>query len=1032
MNPLQSFAVTGRSVNAVTDFGATVNGGGDDTKQLQNALNYLATNLIADAGVCLYLPAGTYDITNRLVFSPTNPAGASQGITIRGNDSDAPSASIIRSTSTKGALHFAISVYTNTVTKITTNENGVVSTNTSLVPYDFNIQVRDIQFQAGAANAGPAIEMTKTPDTNRLQIATYMNNVKITRDNINCYYTYGIKGKWVSRPVFRNLSVLGSRPGMKAGLSLDAHYSYNIGDSHFQDMEVAVDTTRGAEGNSLRRTVITNVLIGVRMTIDMDVSGPSGSGGAIFDSNISASQIGMHVIGKQFVSVHSNVFSRWGGTGGYTNIYWDGVHKAIISDNEFVGGSNQKGIVLEKKSSYLAEDITIAYNKFGSFGTDISVGANVFRTRIINNSSILTNIVNQGTDTSVFHGPKREFYKSLAESPAVEDFRWNALAYAPIINVTNCGAKGNGTTDDTAAITNALAQLKTNLNSSGKGTLYFPAGRYKLSQRLDLTQQPGDNWQKVTICGDGPDVSIITAATTNKVFKITCTRQVPVTIHNLGFEATLAKTDSAIDLTEAGGAKEGARSAVFHNIGIGHLNGSKYFKSGVRGQGLVRPLFDQFVMETSFDTNTAPEGITLNGGYGADFTGGKIGHAIRPCTINSLGGAVNISGGTLAGSGVTGLVVNAGGGTFALYAAHINSQNNLVVSNASEASYMNSETLWDDPFVEGQVTETLRFSNCTNIHIRDCFLNSSGTVLKPDNSYIVLQGNKNRNVDISGNMLRSVTNAVSIGLRIDQGSTNVNVYDNRFVENPFTVDILNYSGTNATVSMLPLDVRPELAGYWDLNENRSSTAYGRCYVQNGAIFEAAWTNAGKYDSGLKFDGVNDAVNTATPQFKEIMSNFTMMAWVKPEKAISGGTRSPTQSYVFTLLNGDELSPNGVTNIHRGVALSVGINEIRVVEHGTISSGWDTLAKITWAVNLPPTVWTHVAVTYSNCVPRLYIDGVLKATGTNTVGKIPHPGCNFGGSPAWGPYKGYMDEMRVLNRTLSASEIGTEMNKRGIN
>jgi hypothetical protein len=135
--------------------------------------------------------------------------------------------------------------------------------------------------------------------------------------------------------------------------------------------------------------------------------------------------------------------------------------------------------------------------------------------------------------------------------------------------------------------------------------------------------------------------------------------------------------------------------------------------------------------------------------------------------------------------------------------------------------------------------------------------------------------------------------------------------------------------------------------------------------------------------------------------------------------------------VFTLVNGDDLASDGVTNVHRGVALTVGTNEIRVVEHGTISSGLDTVAKITQSVSLSSTAWTHVAVTYSNGAPRLYTNGVLAAAGTATSGKIPHPGCNFGGSPSWGPYKGSMDEMRVLNRPLSAAEIVTEMAKTGI-
>jgi len=51
-------------------------------------------------------------------------------------------------------------------------------------------------------------------------------------------------------------------------------------------------------------------------------------------------------------------------------------------------------------------------------------------------------------------------------------------------SVTSFGAKGDGTTDDTAAIQNALNQL----GQSGKpSVLYLPAGTYKISSTLNLT-----------------------------------------------------------------------------------------------------------------------------------------------------------------------------------------------------------------------------------------------------------------------------------------------------------------------------------------------------------------------------------------------------------------------------------------------------------------------------------------------------------------------------------------------------------------
>lgn len=51
-----------------------------------------------------------------------------------------------------------------------------------------------------------------------------------------------------------------------------------------------------------------------------------------------------------------------------------------------------------------------------------------------------------------------------------------------VYNVKNYGAKGNGTADDTAAITKAIAALP-----SGGGVVYFPAGNYVISSTITIS-----------------------------------------------------------------------------------------------------------------------------------------------------------------------------------------------------------------------------------------------------------------------------------------------------------------------------------------------------------------------------------------------------------------------------------------------------------------------------------------------------------------------------------------------------------------
>jgi Concanavalin A-like lectin/glucanases superfamily len=73
------------------------------------------------------------------------------------------------------------------------------------------------------------------------------------------------------------------------------------------------------------------------------------------------------------------------------------------------------------------------------------------------------------------------------------------------------------------------------------------------------------------------------------------------------------------------------------------------------------------------------------------------------------------------------------------------------------------------------------------------------------------------------------------------------------------------------------------------------------------------------------------------------------------------------------------------------------------------------------------VWTHIAATYDGANLRFYVNGALVATKAQTGAMAPSTG------PLWignntvynEPYSGLIDEVRVYNRALSATEIATD-------
>ena len=78
-------------------------------------------------------------------------------------------------------------------------------------------------------------------------------------------------------------------------------------------------------------------------------------------------------------------------------------------------------------------------------------------------------------------------------------------------------------------------------------------------------------------------------------------------------------------------------------------------------------------------------------------------------------------------------------------------------------------------------------------------------------------------------------------------------------------------------------------------------------------------------------------------------------------------------------------------------------------------------------SLPPDAWSHLAVTYDSHDLRLYINGAQVASKAFTGAITPSTGAlRIGGNSIWGEYfDGQIDEMRVYNRALSASEIAAD-------
>jgi hypothetical protein len=231
--------------------------------------------------------------------------------------------------------------------------------------------------------------------------------------------------------------------------------------------------------------------------------------------------------------------------------------------------------------------------------------------------------------------------------------------------------------------------------------------------------------------------------------------------------------------------------------------------------------------------------------------------------------------------------------------------------------------------------------------------------------------------------------------------------------------ILPLPASAATLTKPPTNLG--LVGYWSFNEGTSTVVTDfsgngnngtTTNMANPATATSGWNN-GKRGNALNFDGVNDYASIPHSNSLEITGDITIAGWVK---FISTGSNS---KYCFEKGGSFNNSTPWVITCNNNAG-NIGFNH----NNSTAGNG----ASITSPNNsVPIGVWTHfAAVRDTNALTQsIYINGVL-VTGP-TAYTIP-PTANGKVvliSAEDGPAnysKDNFDELRIYNRTLSASEI----------
>ena len=213
-----------------------------------------------------------------------------------------------------------------------------------------------------------------------------------------------------------------------------------------------------------------------------------------------------------------------------------------------------------------------------------------------------------------------------------------------------------------------------------------------------------------------------------------------------------------------------------------------------------------------------------------------------------------------------------------------------------------------------------------------------------------------------------------------------------------------------TVTTPPPPPTSALVAHFTFDETDATQVTDLSGRGNHGVISGAQRVGGVSGGALQFDGVNDWVTIADAPSLDIVASFTLEAWVKP--GAGGGYRT------VVLKEATGFAP---------YELYANSDVSQPAAFFTTASG--AVRSVTGTTALPTNSWTHLAATYDGANMRLYVNGSL----VRTVARTGSPGASngplrIGGNQVWGGefFAGAIDEVRVYNRALTATEVGADM------
>jgi hypothetical protein len=236
-----------------------------------------------------------------------------------------------------------------------------------------------------------------------------------------------------------------------------------------------------------------------------------------------------------------------------------------------------------------------------------------------------------------------------------------------------------------------------------------------------------------------------------------------------------------------------------------------------------------------------------------------------------------------------------------------------------------------------------------------------------------------------------------------------------------------------TLFLTPLSAQDSsLVGFWTFDD--STAVDSSVYANNGTLSGDPMIINGMKGNAMYFDGIDDQVVIDDENNLDTDSSMTIALWIMPDSVSPGGAK-PMSKWYSAPQEGDWLLSLSSQDSCGGDCVSYYFVFANYSVYGH-SNGWFSIGPHDVDYYLILGEWNFIAVTFDTGFVNLYFNGdliytdttIIKYTSLNEYGTDDiYIGRYHTGNPGYS-FKGGLDEIRLYNRPLGASEINDIYNQ----